>query len=198
MTRPSLKFSRFSIAVAASIVSFTMGTNFARAAEVDAADRGLKPVVRIRGGPSFENNGGNTGPAWFGGGSAGVLIQRTAIVTVGIDRISLDEFRVATPVMLQLEVSRPFRIPVTPRLLAGLGPWFLQAVQTYDVDFFGTPPPGVSHRTYTLLGGYLGSGLSFRVLKSAMFDIGLRYQAAHNEGGTMHLITTDAGFTFRL
>jgi hypothetical protein len=119
------------------------------------------------------------------------------MVTVGVDRISLDDFRVATPVMLQVEYGRPFQ-GLTPRLSAGAGPWFVQVVQTVDVDFFGAPPPDVPHRTVSLFGGYVGAGFSIQFLKNAMLDLGLRYQAAHNERGTLHLLTTDAGFTYRL
>ena len=109
------------------------------------ADASTSPILRLRGGPSWEDNNSYTGPAWFAGASVGAEINRSTLVTLGADRIDLDDFRVATPVMVNVDVGRRFRDGVRPSLVAGVGPWYLQIVRTVDVDFFGGPPSGARH-----------------------------------------------------
>jgi hypothetical protein len=160
---------------------------------------GIEPVLRFRGGPSFEEKYQGTGPAWFAGASAGILVAHTLTATVGMDRISLDATRAATPLTLQVELSRPFQRWITPRLYGGWGAYLVQTVRTSDLDFFGAPPHGGDPRTETYWGSYVGAGLSLRITGGTMFDLGLRLQRAGNRYQVpLSLDTIDTGFTFRL
>src|SRR5438045_3198696 len=99
-----------------------MSTLVANAA---ASDRGPRFVLRLRGGPSWEQSG-NKPPAWFAGTSAGMLIAGRMTIMAAVDRISLDADRAATPVSLQVDYWEPYRAWVTPRIQAGLGIYLLQ------------------------------------------------------------------------
>jgi opacity protein-like surface antigen len=117
---------------------------------------------------------------------------------LGVDRISLDDARAATPLTFQVDVSKPFRGIVTPRVEGGLGAYFLETVQGgVSIDFLLGGPSG-RKETDTLFGGYLGGGMSFRVSNSTMLDFGARYQHAKRREHEVNLVTTDAGLTFRL
>jgi opacity protein-like surface antigen len=159
---------------------------------------GIRPVLRFRGGPSFEHNNQNTGPAWLGGASAGVLIAGQATVMLGVDRISLDHSRAATPLTLQIEWSKPFQRTITPTFAGGLGAYLLETVgSATSVDYFLGNPPGRREIDWTL-GWYLGGGLSLRVSRNTMLDLALRHQQAGGPYSQFSLDTIDTGFTFRL
>jgi opacity protein-like surface antigen len=194
-----MRFSNtLAVTIFVGILPLTTGAGMAGASEPADKGKGPQAVLRFRGGPSFEHNNQNTGPAWLGGASAGVLIAGQATVMLGIDRISLDHSRAATPLTLQIELSKPFQRTITPSFVGGLGAYIVEIVHTTnDLDFLLGGPPG-PRQTEAMLGWYLGAGLSFRISSSTMFDLGLRHQQATGHYDYLSLDTIDTGFTFRL
>jgi len=102
------------------------------------------------------------------------------LVSLSYDHIAMGETMFSgdrpsvSPVTLDLELGMPTEHHITPRIAAGVGPYFHDNVTYAYTGPYGGPPQRLHSLTSTL-GAHFGVGLSIPAWKRTLVDVDYRY-----------------------